>query len=175
MSDQDFAALLAQVIPVIVLAIIVEAHYQHDLRIKHGTGPSGWNDFDLYFQMVNLTIMAFLEVAALITARSEHPAAVIGWVAGLPGGITVGILVVVMMQIYVDTLVTAYAGKLWAPARVKRAGRIVLFLAIAAGVAGIIAVTVSDADRPSTAPCREGCVTGQEGGDAGPIVRGTRG
>ncbi|MFJ3793916.1 hypothetical protein [Kitasatospora sp. NPDC090091] len=142
-NDQAFAALLAQVIPVILLAIVVEAHYQHDLRIRQGRGPAGWHDADLYFQMGNLTVMALLEVAALIAAKNAHPPALIRWVAGLPGAITVGILVIVMVQLYVETLVQAYAGQLWNPGRVTKISRALLWFAILVGVGAIIAVSTN--------------------------------
>ncbi|MFH9062223.1 hypothetical protein ACH4GM_13530 [Streptomyces coeruleorubidus] len=142
MSAQNFAALLAQVIPVFVVAIVLEAHLQHEVRIKRGGGPTGRNDADLYFQMLNFSIMAFLEVAALIAAKDAHPPALIKWIAGLPGAITVGILGVVMAEIYIVTLVEMYQGLLWNPGRVMRVTRNARYALIVLGVIGIIIVSI---------------------------------
>ncbi|MFE9007417.1 hypothetical protein ACFYOY_35755 [Streptomyces sp. NPDC007875] len=142
MSEENFAAVLAQVIPVVILAIVVEARHQHQVRINGSGSGTIWNDVDLYFQTLNLVILTFLEVAALITARGHGAPAWIRWFAGLPGAVVVGILLVVMGQIYIASLADAYDAKqkLKHAGAVKVVSYVLLGAAIAGGVVGIIVV-----------------------------------
>ncbi|MGW3433102.1 hypothetical protein ACWDHW_34975 [Streptomyces melanosporofaciens] len=140
MSEENFAAVLAQVIPVVILAIVVEARHQHQVRIDGSISQTLWYDIDLYFQTFNLVVLTFLEVAALITARGHGAPAWIRWFAGLPGAVVVGILLIVMGQIYIASLTDSYDGKLKHPNAVKAVSYVVLITAIVGGVVGIIIV-----------------------------------
>ncbi|MFM9700382.1 hypothetical protein [Streptomyces europaeiscabiei] len=143
-EEQQFAAVLAQVIPVVVLAIVVEARHHHNLRIDpQGGAAQGGNDFGLYVQIGTLTIMTFLEVAALLTVRGNNAPAWITWFAGFPGVVAVGLLMMAMAQIYIESLADAYDTQLKDHDRVQLVSRCVLGAAILFGVAGVISVSVA--------------------------------
>ncbi|USQ85744.1 hypothetical protein NFX46_19455 [Streptomyces phaeoluteigriseus] len=109
MTDKaQFAAVLAQVIPVAILAVVVESRSGHEARAKApaGVAPAIW---ELVLEAIIVTGLVFVEMAALVTAAGSDTG-VLNWLAGRPGAIGVGVLLVQVGQLYVANLAAAYEG-----------------------------------------------------------------
>ncbi|MEU2746678.1 hypothetical protein ABZ613_10300 [Streptomyces collinus] len=138
----QFAAVLAQVIPVAILAVVVEARSGHVARaeaIAAATpapatpaqpGPwwrralrALWRTMggqpaqtreqvvrDLVIEAIVLTFLVFVEMSALMTAAGSNTS-VLNWFAGRPGAIGVGVLLVLVGQLYIDNLAETYRTK----------------------------------------------------------------
>ncbi|MGW1788136.1 hypothetical protein ACWCO0_35460 [Streptomyces tubercidicus] len=135
-EEQQFAAVMAQVIPVVILALVVEARAEHQVRIARTIGTPRSNKWGLLVQAAVMPILTFVEVAALLTAHGKPPAW-IRQVAGIPGVITVGILLIVLGQIYIWSLVDAYGNKSSNPNWVKGFAVGLVLAAIIGGVFGV--------------------------------------
>lgn len=173
MADRTaFAGVLAQVIPVAILAVIVEARSAHEARAKAPTGsaPSlvtggsllrralrlSWQAIgglpsqtagqvirDLLIEFVILMFLVFVEVAALLTAAGRSNA-FLTWFAGVPGAIGVGVLLVLVGQLYIDNLAETYrsnGNKLTADEAnfIKTVARALLWVSIALAIAAVCA------------------------------------
>jgi hypothetical protein len=107
----QFAGLLAQVIPVIALAVIVESRSAHGQRRRRSVQEADYNwrswhtVLALAWEALLLILMAFLETAALLTAAGRTELA---WFAGVPGAIAVAMLLVFASLIYIQTLAGTY-------------------------------------------------------------------
>lgn len=102
----QFAAVLAQVIPVAILAVVVESRSGHEARAQApaGVAPAIW---ELVLEAVIATGLVLVEVAALMTAAGSN-AGFLNWLAGRPGAIGVGVLLVQVGALYVVNLAEAY-------------------------------------------------------------------
>nr|WSX20163.1 hypothetical protein OG690_10270 [Streptomyces tubercidicus] len=139
MDAQDFAAVLAQVIPVVVLALVVESRFVHTTRLdRGGSAADPQIVWDLVLQVGVLTFLVFLEVAALLTADGQG-GPFLGWLAGPPGAVGVGILLVLMGRLYLDSVADTYARrrlikKRWAK-KLKRGAQVLMWLSAISGLA----------------------------------------
>ncbi|MDQ0757369.1 hypothetical protein [Streptomyces canus] len=134
----DFAGVLAQVIPVAILAVVVESRSAHELRARtraprtqvptvkwcwrpfvmvwrHVSGQPPQQDKkqifrDLLTEAVVLIFLVFIEMAALLTADGSETA-LLNWFAGRPGAIAVGVLLVLVGQLYINSLVQTYRSR----------------------------------------------------------------
>lgn len=116
MASVNFPALLAQVIPVVVIAVIVEAGSGHQARVAEPKPPSQktWRTLAwLFHEIAALALLAMLEVAALLTANDKAAGPCVAWMAGPAGGITVGILLMVMARMYVGRVARTYLSSAW--------------------------------------------------------------
>ncbi|WP_138899494.1 hypothetical protein [Streptomyces chryseus] len=108
----QFATLLAQVIPVAILAVVLESRSGHEARAQAPTGvsPPSWS---LVLEALFMTFIVFVEVAALMTAAGSDNRC-LNWFAGRPGAIGVGVLLVQVVALYAVNLANAYqsSGKL---------------------------------------------------------------
>ncbi|GAA2655126.1 hypothetical protein GCM10010425_82210 [Streptomyces spororaveus] len=102
----QFAAVLAQVIPLAILAVVVESRSGHEARAKApaGVAPAIWV---LVLEAVIVTGLVFVEMAALMTAAGSNTF-ILNWLAGRPGAIGVGVLLVQVGQLYVTNLAESY-------------------------------------------------------------------
>ena len=161
----DFAGVLAQVIPVALLAVVVESRNGHELRARtrapRAQAPTVkwyWWPFattwryvsgqppqedkkrifrDLLIETVVLIFLVFIEMAALLTADGSD-AAVLNWFAGRPGAVLVGVLLVLVGQLYVNSLVQTYRSRrkltLRRARKIRAVSRISLLLTIGVAV-----------------------------------------
>ncbi|WP_329625862.1 hypothetical protein OG357_38155 (plasmid) [Streptomyces sp. NBC_01255] len=146
MSDKlAFAALLAQVIPVAILAVVLEAKSGHETRVRLAertqapvqVDPTvGWT---LVKELGILVILVFLEVAALLTA-ADQAGPFIAWFAGPPGAIGTGLLLVVVGQLYIENLTWAYDGVTMRPAgqTLRTVANSVMWTAVGCGALAIL-------------------------------------
>lgn len=112
MNDKaGFASLLAQVIPVVLIAVIVESREAHRERRQRSAANASdtWRGGrvirGLAWETVLLTLLVFLEAAALFTAEGRQWLA---WFAGIPGAVAVSVLLALATLIYVQTLGVGY-------------------------------------------------------------------
>jgi hypothetical protein len=105
-EKQQFASLLAQVIPVAILAVVVESRSGREARAKApaGTAPAAWL---LVAEIIFWTFLVLVEVAALMTAAGSN-ARFLNWLAGRPGAIGAGVLLVQVVALYAVNLADAY-------------------------------------------------------------------
>jgi hypothetical protein len=107
MTDKEqFATLLAQVIPVAILAVVVESRSGHEARAKapSGTAPAAWS---LVAEVIFWTFLVLVEVAALMTAAGSN-SRFLNWLAGRPGAVGAGVLLVQVVALYAVNLAEAY-------------------------------------------------------------------
>ena len=92
-------------------------------------------------EAIVLTALVFIEMSALMTAAGSDTY-VLNLLAGRPGAIGVGVLLVLVGQLYIDNLAEAYrtSQKLDDPAAsaVKTVARILLWSAILLAVAAFV-------------------------------------
>jgi hypothetical protein len=126
-----FASILAQAIPVVVLAVMAESRARHQARISAAAAaaaattaaavtpaapaqpaPASTTDNGIASgfiqEAVVLTFLVWLEVAALLTANDEAGGPCIAWFAGNPSVIGVGVLFVVTGRYYVLSVSKSY-------------------------------------------------------------------
>ncbi|MFJ6900550.1 hypothetical protein [Streptomyces hokutonensis] len=113
-SETAFAALLAQVIPVVMLAIVVEARETHRLQMDAPAGQPlpkvQWLPLpaQLVWEAILFGLLIFMELAALLTADGHR---MFRWVAGFTGAIGVVLLFAMLSQVYIQTTAAAYHAK----------------------------------------------------------------
>ncbi|MEU9083333.1 hypothetical protein [Streptomyces sp. NPDC048357] len=164
-SKVDFAIVLAQVIPVAILAVVVESRSGHELRARTRTPrrqvpPINWYWVPFFavwwylsgqaprdekkrivrtlaIESVVLVFLVFIEMAALLTADGSETR-ILNWFAGRPGAICVGVLLVLVAQLYINSLVQMYRNtrKLThrRAKRIRALSRILLLSTISAAV-----------------------------------------
>ncbi|MFJ8469581.1 hypothetical protein [Streptomyces swartbergensis] len=102
----QFAALLAQVIPVAILAVVVESRSGHEARAK-AEGEDAPPTWLLVLEAITATGLVFVEVAALMTAAGSN-GGLLNWLAGRPGAIGVCVLLVQVGALHVVNTAEAY-------------------------------------------------------------------
>ncbi|MFE7439470.1 hypothetical protein ACFU7X_03260 [Streptomyces chartreusis] len=102
----QFAAVLAQVIPVAILAVVVESRSGHEARAK-APGEAAPAIWELVLEAVIATSLVLVEMAALMTAAGSNEG-FLNWLAGRPGAIGVGVLLVQVGALYVVNLTGGY-------------------------------------------------------------------
>ncbi|MBZ9645788.1 hypothetical protein [Streptomyces sp. PSKA30] len=116
MDEEQFAGLLAQVIPVAILAVVLEAKGTHESAASAAKAARDAGQpvqarsalaKNLRRQLGWLMFLAFLEVAALLTAAGEA-GPVVRWFAGPPGALGTGVLLVVVGSLYVESVSKTY-------------------------------------------------------------------
>ncbi|MEU9446977.1 hypothetical protein AB0D42_40475 [Streptomyces sp. NPDC048304] len=153
-NSQDFAKLLAAVIPVVLVALVVEARSVEQASLNADV-PVRRLMWDLLESVFILGFLAFLEVAALLTA-DDQAGPCLRWFVGPPGAIGVGILLVLTARLGAENFakehnqITPSAEKV-----VTTVGALVTTVSIAAGMSFIIEYW-----PPSTADCRGWVVGG---------------
>ncbi|MBL1087270.1 hypothetical protein JK359_35820 [Streptomyces actinomycinicus] len=148
MTDaQTFAGVLAQVIPVAILAVAVEARAVHKAVIDAASRPPAPSVDatilrNLKNQVLTLAGLVFLEVAALLALAGEA-GPVLSWFAGPPGAVATGLLLVVVGALSVESLAKMYedVGLLDAPLR-TRANKFAGWVQWSLVVVGVVAVLV---------------------------------
>jgi len=105
-EKEQFAALLAQVIPVAILAVVVESRSGHEARAKapEGGAPPTWL---LVLEAITTTGLVFVEMAALMTAAGSD-GHLLNWLAGRPGAIGVCVLLVQVCALHGVNTAEAY-------------------------------------------------------------------
>ncbi|NWF28012.1 hypothetical protein HW130_17355 [Streptomyces sp. PKU-EA00015] len=95
----------------------------------------------LRWEATVITALVFVEMAALITAAgSNNP--VLNWLAGRPGAVGVGVLLVLVGQLYIDSIAEAYRVKGTLThdqaASIERLARVLLRWSIAVAIVAVI-------------------------------------
>lgn len=104
-DKKHFASVLAEVIPLVLLSLIVEA--RNPDQVEQIVETPGSDIVGVVVRsVVVMTGLAFLEVAALLTV-GDQVSSCIEWVAGPPGAIGVGMLLVVTGGLSLQRLAAA--------------------------------------------------------------------
>ena len=106
MDEKDYAGLLAQVIPVVILALLVATGGAHELRRRlHIPWSAGRVVRGLIVDAAILTALIFLEASALLTAGG------VTWLqscAGPEAGLAASVLLLVAVLMEVQSMSEAY-------------------------------------------------------------------
>ncbi|MEV6057108.1 hypothetical protein [Streptomyces sp. NPDC052107] len=148
--NPDFPGVLAAVIPLVLLALVVESRRkeQADLEASATAGRLIWLFLKALFV---LGFLAFWEIAVLLAA-ADVAGPCLSWLAGPPGAIGVGILLVLTGRIGMANLAYEHPQITGSHKnRVEALGGFLLTVAIAAGMSFIIAYF-----PPTTRGCNTG-------------------
>ncbi|MBO0657215.1 hypothetical protein J1792_32225 [Streptomyces triculaminicus] len=148
-TEAEFARVLAAVIPLVLLAAVVEGRGPGQAR--QSLDARGWRIvWPFLSSVLVLTFLAFLEVAVLLAA-ADQVGPCVSWLAGPPGAIGVGIIIVLTARLAAENLAADKSNSLdaFSTAQFHEMGAVLLTLSITAGVSCIIGYW-----PPSTVQCK---------------------